>query len=354
MNGFQVDRGVAGLETAFIATLPGHQPGPVVAFLAEYDALPALGHACGHNLIAAAALGAGLAMKAAMPELSGTIKVVGTPAEEGGGGKAIMADAGVFQDLDAAIMVHPSGRNMTRHTSLSCYSLAIEFTGQAAHAASAPEKGINALDAMILTFVGIGAMRQHLRDDARIHGIITHGGEAPNIVPEYTSASFLVRAADTPYATEVVAKLRACAEGAAQATGATLAFGESAARLDAMMPNPELAAMAEENLLELGIEVTPPSPDIPRGSSDMGNVSQLVPSLHPYLAIGQATMGHHTVEFREAAAAPEGHRAMIQAAMLMAMTAVDLLAEPENVVKVRNAFLDQRAALGLGHADATA
>jgi amidohydrolase len=345
-NGFAVERGVANLETAFVATLRGQEGGPTVAFLAEYDALLGLGHACGHNLIGTAAVGAGLAMKVVLPKLAGTIQVIGTPAEEGGGGKAIMVDSGVFDDVDAAMIVHPSSHNMTRHTSLTVYPVSIEFFGKAAHAASVPDQGINALEAMILTFVGMNALRQHLRDDARVHGIITHGGDAPNIVPEYTAARFGVRAADTPYAAEVLEKVRGCAEGAARATGARLEFKECAPRCDAMIPNPRLAALVEANMAKLGIEATPPSPNVRKGSTDMGNVSRVVPALHPYIAIGSKDMGHHTIEFRKAAASPVGHEGMIKAAKVMATTAVDLLAVPANVIEAKKAFEEQESSCG--------
>jgi amidohydrolase len=345
-NGFAVERGVAGLETAFIATLCGQDDAPVVAFLAEYDALPGLGHACGHNLIGTAAVGAGLAMQTVLPELVGTIQVIGTPAEEGGGGKAIMVEAGVFAAVDVAMMVHPSSRNMTRRTSLTSYKVSIEFFGKAAHAAAKPDEGINALAAMILTYNGINALRQHLRDDARVHGIITHGGEAPNIVPDYAAAKFYVRAADTPYAAEVLQKVQACAGGAAQATGARLEFKEYAPRYDNMMPNPRLADLVEANMAELGIEVDPPSSSERMGSSDMGNVSQVVPSIHPYIVIGPEDLGGHTVEFREAAASPAGHEGLIKGAKVMAMTAVDLLAVPSYLSEVKEAFELQKKGQG--------
>ncbi len=340
-NGFQLERGVAGLETAFVATLKGKEAGPTVALLAEYDALPGLGHACGHNLIGTAALGAGLAMRTVLPELAGSIQVIGTPAEEGGGGKAIMVEAGVFDGVDAAMMVHPSSKNLTRRTSLTSYKIQIEFFGKPAHAAAKPDEGINALEAMILTYNSINALRQHLRDDARIHGIITHGGDAPNIVPDYTAAKFYVRAADTPYTLEVIEKVRACAEGAALATGARLEFGRYAPHYDDRLPNPKLYDLAEANMAALGIELS--APDERMGSSDMGNVSQVVPSIHPYLAIGPEEMGGHTVEFREAAVSPAGHEGMIKAAKVLAMTAVDLLAEPDNLIEAKAAFAEQKA-----------
>lgn len=339
-QGFAVERGVANLETAFVASLEGRAGGPTVAFLAEYDALPGLGHACGHNLIGASAVGAALAVRAVLPQLAGMIQVIGAPGEEGGGGKAYLVSAGVFDGVDAAMMVHPSSRNMTRRTSLTSYKVGIEFFGKAAHAAAKPDEGINALEAMILTFNGINALRQHLRDDARIHGVITHGGEAPNIVPDYSAARFYVRAADTLYCTQVLDKVRACAEGAARATGAHLKFEEYAPRYDAMLPNPRLADLVEANMAALGIEVTAPEPNERMGSSDMGNVSQVVPALHPYIQIGPEEMGGHTVEFCRAAASPAGHEGMIQAAKVLAMTAVDLLAEPENVAAAKEAFLE--------------
>lgn len=341
-NGFAVERGVAGLATAFVATLCGQDGGPTVAFLAEYDALPGLGHACGHNLIGTSAVGAGLAIKTVLPGLAGTIQVIGTPAEEGGGGKAIMVGGGVFDAVDAAMMVHPSSQNITRRTSLASYKISIEFFGKPAHAAAKPDEGVNALEAMILTFNGINALRQHLRDDARIHGIITHGGEAPNIVPEYTAARFYVRAADTSYCAEVLEKVRACARGAAQATGTRLEFKEYAPRYEAMVSNPKLAELVEANMAVLDIELAPPSPEERMGSTDMGNVSQVVPALHPYIAIGPEDLGGHTVEFREAAASPAGHEGLIKAAKIMAMTAVDLLAVPANMTGVEKAFEEQK------------
>jgi len=340
--GFAVERGVAGLETAFVATLRGGEDGPTVAFLAEYDALPGLGHACGHNLMGTASVGAGLAMMAVLPELTGTIQVIGTPAEEAGGGKAIMVDAGLFEGVDAAMMIHSAGRNLIGRGSLTCYPIAVEFFGQSAHAAAAPDKGINALDAMILTFVGINALRQHLRDDARIHGIVTHGGDAANIVPHYTAAEFIVRAADTPYATEVLEKVRACAQAAAQATGARLEFKQSGPRYDARLPNPTLVALAKGNMEALGLEVEVATGNERMGSSDIGNVSQVVPAIHPYIAIGPEEMVGHTPEVREAAASPDGHEGMIKMAKTMAMTALDLLVEPENLREAKRTFGEQK------------
>jgi amidohydrolase len=341
-NGFEVQRGAGGLETAFVATRSGMLAGPTVALLAEYDALPGLGHACGHNLIGTSAVGAALAVAQVLPDLVGTVEVIGTPAEEGGGGKAMLAEAGVFRGVEAAMMVHPSDKNMTRRRSLTSFKVHIEFYGQPAHAAAKPDEGINALEAMILTYNAINALRQHLRDDARIHGVIDHGGQAPNIVPDYTAARFYVRAADTAYCSEVLDRVRACAEGAARATGARLEFGEYAPRYDAMVPNPKLADLVEANMAFLGIDFRGPEPDERMGSSDMGNVSQVVPALHPYVAIVPDGVGGHTVEFREAAGSPAGHEGMIKAAKLLAMTTVDLLANPANLDEAKAAFAQQK------------
>ena len=340
-NGFQIELGVAGLETAFVATLAGQVGGPTIAFVTQYDALPGLGHACGHNIIAASAAGAGLAMKRVLPELPGAIQVIGTPAEETGGGKVLMVDAGVFATVDAAMMIHPSSRNAVGRRSLTAYPLRLEFFGRPAHAASKPDEGINALDALLLTFNGINALRQHLRDDVRIHGIITHGGDAANIVPAYTSAELLIRAADTPYATEVLEKVQACAQGAALATGARLEFAQSGPRYDARIPNPKLVELFRDNMLALDQEVEVAPPDQRLASSDIGNVSQVVPTISPGIAIGSEDLGTHTVAFREAAISPAGHHGLIIAAKAMAMTAVDLLAEPASVEEARRQFAEQ-------------
>lgn len=345
-NGFAVERGVAGMETAFVATLRGQNGGPTVAFLAEYDALAGLGHACGHNIIGTAAVGAGLAMKTVLPELAGTIHVIGTPAEEGGGGKAIMVDAGVFTGINVAMMVHPSSRNLLGRLALTAYPISIEFFGKPAHAAGAPDKGINALDAVIQTYNSINALRQHLRDDVRIHGVITHGGDAPNIVPEYAETQFIVRAADTSYAAEVLEKVRACAEGAALATGARLEFKQRGPRYDARMPNPKLMSLFKKNMEALGLDVELATGNERMGSSDIGNVSQVIPAIHPYIAIAPEDIAGHTNEFRKASASPAGHEGLVNGAKAMAMTAVDLLAVPANVSEVQEAFEEQKKQQG--------
>jgi len=337
-EGFAVQRGVAGLETAFVAsyTTPPLSPpsgemkrGPVVAFLAEYDALAGLGHACGHNIIGTASVGAALALRPILDEIAGTIQVVGTPAEEGGAGKVIMAEAGVFDGVDAAMMVHPSTRTMTRRNSLACYDLTMEFFGQAAHAAGSPDKGINALDACILSYNNISALRQQLTDDVRIHGIITHGGVAPNIIPDYTAANFLVRAEEKDHALAVLDKVEDCARAGALAAGAEVKLTRGEIYYANMVPSTVLADLFDANLIALGREVQLPEPCGRMGSTDMGNVSHVVPALHPYIAIAPEEVAGHSPEFRTAAASPEGHAGLLDAAKALAMTAIDLFSNPD-------------------------
>jgi amidohydrolase len=325
-HGFTIQRGVGGLETAFRAEARGSDDGPTVAILAEYDALPELGHACGHNIIGPSAIAAGIGVKSVMDDLPGQVVVIGTPAEEGGGGKVILVEQGVFQDMDAAMMVHPSTWTMTARTSLASTRLTVEFTGKASHAASAPEDGINALEAVILTFNNVNALRLHLKPDARVHGIITHGGTAANIIPDYAAAEFSVRAVRQGYAYQILARVIQCAEAAGIATGAQLKHTVRPGYAE-MIPNPTMARLFADNWRAIGVEVHDPRPNERMGSTDMGNVSHVIPALHPYLAIAPDGTAGHTVEFRDASISPAGHAGLINAAKGMAMTAIDLLAD---------------------------
>lgn len=333
-EGFRVERGVAGLETAFVAESSGPLQGPVVALLAEYDALPDLGHACGHNIIGTAATGAALALRSLGERLPGTVKLIGTPAEEKGGGKAIMVERGVFDGVDAAMMIHPGSKAMVARGSIASNALVFEFHGKSSHAAAAPDRGINALDACIQTFNAINALRQHLPSDVRIHGIITHGGSAVNIVPEFARAEFSVRAATSDASLQVVEQVMRCAEAGALAANA---------RVDAThqrhyahrLPNPTLASLFAQNFTHLGEHVVDPEPNERKGSSDMGNVSHLVPAIHPYVPIVDPGTGAHTPEFAAAAASERGHRALIRSAKALAMTAVDLMTQPQMVEQAK-------------------
>lgn len=337
--GFAVERGVAGLATSLRAEHPAIADGPKVAVLAEYDALPDLGHACGHNLIAAAALGAALAVGRVKPKLPGRLVFLGTPAEEGGGGKVAMIDAGLFRGVDAAMMFHPAPFTTVGHGSLAITEVRVEFRGVAAHASAWPEKGINALDAVIQTYDGINALRQHIKDGSRIHGIITHGGVKPNIVPDYAAAEFYVRAAETAYRDELLAKVRRCAEGAALATGATLTFSTISVPYKAMRSNRVLDETFARNLERLGWSLdVPPGGSFPLGSTDMGDVSQAVPAIHPYLAICGADVAGHSASFADASSSERGQRAMLAAAKAMATTIVDVLTSPDVVRRAWDEF----------------
>lgn len=328
--GFKVEMGVGGIDTAFRASVGKGNGEPAVAFLAEYDALPVIGHACGHNLIASISVGAGLAMVDVLDYLHGSIQVIGTPAEEGGGGKLIMKDAGVFDGLDAAMMVHPSSRNMVVRGSLASTRLKLEFFGKPAHAAALPEKGVNALEALLLTFNNINAMRQHLERSDRVAGIITNGGAAANIVPEYSSGEFSVRGATSGRREEVLKRVLACAEAGALATGCRLEY-EVSPGYDNMIPNRVIGELFTNHLEQTGREVVLPSPVEPMGSTDMGNVSQLVPSLHPYIQVVGEDVAGHTEEFREGCISPAGRKAVQDGAKALAMTAVELLSDPRLV-----------------------
>ncbi|NPV71304.1 MAG: M20 family metallopeptidase [Firmicutes bacterium] len=334
-KGFRVERGVAGLETAFKASFG--RGSPCVAVLCEYDALPKVGHACGHNIIAAAGAGAGAAVKDALNGLKGSIVVIGTPAEESGGGKITMLEKGVFRGVDAAMMVHPATRTMAFRPSLAAVSVFLAFKGRAAHAAGAPHEGINALEAMILTFTGINALRQHLKEGVKIHGIITRGGDAANIVPDHTEAEILVRARTREGLNEVVEKVRRCAQGAGLMTGATPSV-ELGLMYAERKDNPPMSKRVSEYLRQMGMELSESDVRDGAGSSDMGNVSQEIPAIHPYVAIAPRNVQQHTEEFARAATSPEAMKAILVAAKAMAMTCVDLLGDGSFLDSVKQEF----------------
>ena len=334
--GFEIEEPIGGLATAFRATFDSGKPGPTLALLAEYDALEGLGHACGHNLIGTASVAAALALKAGFPALTGKLEVVGTPAEEEGGGKIILADKGFFDHVDAVMMFHPRDKTMVARGGLACVDATFKFYGKAAHAASAPQNGISALDAVIHTFIGINALRQLFTDDVRVHGIITHGGSATNIVPAYAEAKFLMRANTVNGLAAVKKKVFAAAQGSADMSGARLEIEEGLTYAE-RNNNLTLAGYFQQNLEILGVEVVPPPLSGGIGSSDIGNVSQITAAIHPYLRIGDVLP--HTPEFAEAAGSDAGLSTMLQAAKALAMTAVDLCQNPEMLRAVREEFL---------------
>lgn len=334
--GFTV-KDVEGLPTAFIATKKGTKPGPTIALLAEYDALPQIGHACGHNLIAAASFGAAAALGKLSNDLVGEVMLVGSPAEETDGAKVLLVEKGIFRDVDAAMMVHPGNKTTAYSTSLAMEAIEFTYTGKAAHAAAAPHMGINALDAVIMLFNGINALRQQLKSDVRIHGIITEGGKAPNIIPDRAVARFYVRAKEKGYMLKVKEKVIACAKGAELATGAKLSYKNFELHFDNLITNKTMADMFKHNLKELGVsDISDEEEGI--GSTDMGNVSQVVPAIHPHIAIAERNVAPHSIEFCQAAGSSRGKEAALLSAKAMAMTAVALAEKPELLNKAKEEF----------------
>ncbi|HXG03880.1 MAG TPA: M20 family metallopeptidase [Candidatus Binatia bacterium] len=339
-HGARVERGVGGLATAFRATIEGSAPGPTIAILCEYDALPGLGHACGHNVIAAAGAGAGAALAVALGRLPfpGRVQVVGTPAEEGGAGKVRLMQAGVFQGVDAAMMIH--GRSGTRvwRPSLGIVKVKAEFFGHAAHASSWPWRGRNALNAVIALFNALDAMRQQLRPDARVHGVIVDGGRAPNIIPEHASAEFYLRSLDRDYCLELLRRFRAAAEGAAAATGCRTAVTPDPIVHEPLRPNPTLARLFAENLALIGVAEDADDPESGFGSTDCGNLSQALPTIHPYVRIAPDGVPGHSREFAQWARSPLARAGILAGAKAMALTALDLLASPQALERARDDF----------------
>ncbi|MEB1806705.1 MAG: M20 family metallopeptidase [Bacillaceae bacterium] len=335
---FQVQLGTAGLPTAFEAVYDSGMPGPTIGFMAEYDALPELGHACGHNLIGTMAIAAGIGLSKVLKNCGGKIYVYGTPAEETRGGKVTMAEQGIFNHLDVAMMVHPYHRHEKSGSSLAMDAIQFEFFGKAAHAAASPHEGINALDAVIQTFNSINALRQHVTSDVRIHGIIPEGGKAANIVPDHAIAQFYVRAANRSYLNEVVEKVKACAQAAALATGAKLDTSFYEFSYDDMRTNEALSTTFTDNLVQLGIQEASIHEKGSGGSLDMGNVSHVVPSIHPYIKICNEPYACHTHEFREAAMSDQGFEGLLLAAKCMANTAYDIMTKPELLSTIKDEF----------------
>jgi amidohydrolase len=334
-SGFHIERGIAGLATAFRASYG--QERPRIALLAEYDALPKIGHGCGHNIIGVSAVGAGVASKRLIDSLGGSVAVMGTPGEENYGGKIDMVKGGAFKEVDVAMIVHPDTRNMPTEDALACISLEVEFFGRPAHAAGEPHKGINALDAMILAFTSINALRQHIRRDARIHGIITDGGEAPNIIPGHSAGVFSVRALDNDYLSELKNRVLNCFAGASVASGARLEYRWRDRTYAPMKSNMILSGLFKHNLESLGRAVEDFDPRSGLGSTDMGNVSQVVPSIHPTIAIAPREVLIHTPEFAAATISEAGHSALLDAAKAMAMTVADIL-QPGTIDRIRQEF----------------
>lgn len=351
-RGFAVERGIAGLPTAFRAERATGSGGPRIAFLAEYDALPGIGHGCGHNLIALAGIAAGLGLAAALGETSGSVVVFGTPAEEAVGGKIIMAEAGAFVGVDAAMGAHPGAADAVcpsvegSGNALACQAVRIAFHGKPAHAAADPYNGVNALDAVIHVFNGIATLRQHVRSDARLHGIIRHGGDAPNVIPHFAEAEFYVRAATRTYMAELIERVRAIAEGAAAMTGARLEFTfPEGANFD-MITNYTVARQMKKHFDALGLAMPEAKAAEGSGSTDWGNVSYLVPSVETGFPILDRVCTWHSQEVVDAADSELGYRNALLAAKGMALTGLDLLTSPALLGSVKDEFRRSRATRG--------
>jgi amidohydrolase len=338
--GLPVRRAVYGLATAFECEFDGASAGPRLALLAEYDALPGIGHACGHNLIATAALGAALGLAAVRGQLPGIVRLLGTPAEERGGGKELMARAGAFDGVNAALMIHPSGINLATMPCICVAELRVEYHGRSAHASAMPHRGINALDGLLLGYQAISNLRQHIQATERIHGIVTDGGMAPNIVPDFAAGDFYVRAATVEALAALKPRVQACFEGAAKAAGCTVDVrwaGVDYLDLNTSWP---LAARFQHNAEALGRSFFPMDklPAGSSGSTDMGNVSYRVPSIHPMLAAAPSNVVIHHPDFARWAGSEMGDAAALDGAKALAMTAVDYLTEPALQQECERAF----------------
>jgi amidohydrolase len=329
-HGFAVEHPAGSLPTAIRATVRGGRggSGPRIGILAEYDALPGLGHGCGHNTMAASGVGAAIALAAVATELPGEIVFLGTPAEERGSGKKTMIEEGLFDGIDAALLFHPCDRNHVSSQPLASEDVDVVFRGLQAHAAADPWKGRNALDAMILLFSSVGLWRQQLRPDARVHGIIQEGGTAANIIPDRTRAWFMLRSPDQPYYEEIQTRFRALVDAAALATDTTAEITFSGGAMT-MQANPTLEARWVANAAAYGIVDQGPDPN--SGSTDMGNVSWVCPTIHPDLSIAPEGTPGHSILFRDAAATPTADATTLLAATLVAQTAYELFADPELV-----------------------
>lgn len=337
-HGFAVRRELCGFPTGYRADYSAAKPGPHVAFLAEFDALPDLGHGCGHNLVGACALGAGAALRSVLDELGGRVTVYGAPAEETSGGKVAFAEAGEFDDVDLAILCHPSNSWARSGSSLALEPVQFEFFGKPSHAASAPEQGVNALDAALVTMNAVNALREHVRSDARIHGIIAEGGRAANIVPDYTKVQYYVRATRKGYLAELAERVRNCGRAGALATGCEVKITRFEAAYDNLLTNETLCGVfAGELRRHYGIELEPPRESF--GSTDLGNVSLKCPAIQPMFDItGDRSVAAHTKAMAEATQTGFAADSMERAACVMALTAAKVISEPTLLEKIREEF----------------
>ena len=339
-----VERHAFDLDTAFIARA-GTGDGPTIAVLCEYDALPGIGHACGHNIIGTAGLGAGVAAAVLADELGGRVVILGTPAEEGGGGKELLAQRGAFEGVDAAMMVHPAGTDLAFMNVIAIHQMKVQYHGEAAHAAAFPHKGRNALDAAILGYMNVAALRQHIKPNERIHGIITNGGDKPNIVPRFASAEWYVRSPTLKSLDKLKPRVVACLEAGALAAACEMEIEWQDPAYADMVDNRTMLDLYTANAAATGRTLLDPSVvgENVVGSTDMGNVSYVVPSIHPMIKVAPAHLSIHTPEFAEYTASADGDQAVIDGAKAMAMTVADLWLQPDLLAQAKAEFVDSVA-----------
>lgn len=340
-HNFDIETDIVNRPTAFKATFTNDQPGPTIAFLAEYDALPGVGHGCGHNMIGTMSVGAGVLLSKVVDHTGGTVIVLGTPAEETNGAKVPMSKEGIFDDVDVAMMVHPAGQSYESGESLAMDALQFTYKGKSSHAAAAPEKGVNALDSVIQLFNGINALREHVPSDVRIHGIISEGGKAANVVPDLAVAQFYLRAKERATLNEVVEKVISIAHAAAQMTGATLDIANYELSYDNMITNKALSNAFSNNLSAIKAEPILPAKQ-GSGSIDMGDVSHVVPAIHPYIGLNEKGLVGHTKAFADKTITDEGHEVIAEGALALAHTGYDILTDEDLLEQIKAEFASQK------------
>lgn len=322
------------VPTGFLGTYDSGKPGPTIAFMCEYDALPEVGHGCGHNLIAAIGVASGEALKSVIDEVGGKVLVVGTPAEENFGGKVSLSEAGAFDDVDVALMVHPAVRNGVGSRSNALYPLKFEFFGKNAHACH-PEEGISALDAAVMSYVQLNLLRQFVKPHTYIHGVISNGGKAANVIPAYASMDYYFRAPSFKYAKEVADKAVAIVEGVCQANGTTLKTSVYECPYEDTVINYKLAELLTEQYRSIGVENVEPVDEIATGSTDVGAVSYKCPTIQGFIKIAEKHVQAHTIEMADATLSPQGRQGLIKAAQGMALLGLQLIEEPATLAAVK-------------------
>ena len=336
-NGFTVEKEVLGIDTAFTASYISEKQGPKIAFLAEYDALPEIGHGCGHNILGSASTGAGIILKELVDELGGEVYVYGTPAEETDGAKVDMAKAGLFNHLDIAMAAHPTGeQHIESGTSQAMEAIRFEYHGKTAHAAGMPHEGINALDGVLTLFNSINALRQQVKDGDRVHGIISKGGKAANIIPDYAAADFYVRSDTKKNLKDLSKRVKNCAKGAALATGTEVEVSNYEYSFEDLVTNKKLSEVYSKNLKKQGVEVI--GRGTGTGSTDMGDVSYCCPVIHPYFPISKGKLIGHSVEFAAATQSDEAQKGMKEAVMAMVLTGAEVIQNSELLNEIKSEF----------------